>query len=416
MTNNLRSLAVTILLALASLPVFPQWTQRQSLPGAERTFATGFTINNTIYVMCGYDGALLLDDVWAYDPATDTWTQKAAFPGGNRAASTAFTIGSKAYMGTGGNGNNYLKDFWEYEPVTDSWTQMADFPGYERDEAVSFSIGNKGYLGTGKTFVVGPNGSSTTTYDDFYEYDPATNLWTQKASLPGPSRAYAVASVIGNKGYLGLGGNDDQSASYTDFYEYDPNNDSWTAIASMGGSGRADAGVVTNGTNMYVIGGINFPSFVGVSGCRMYDATTNTWTIGPAFNPGIIIAPVVQKANGRVFAGTGYYGSIVPRKDWWEFTTLPTSVSTLENEDSFVYPNPFTNELILNLKNKMEGQKIELTDLNGRLIYSNLQKNASGESIKINTADLSGGIYFLLIRNDSGEITASKKIIKSSIN
>ncbi len=413
MKNLLRSIALMLLLANFTKPAFSQWTQRQSLPGTARTFATGFTINNTIYVMGGYDGSLLYSDVWAYEATTDTWTQKADFPGGNRSASTAFTIGNKAYMGTGNDGNDYLKDFWEYEPVSDSWTQVADFPGFEREEAVSFSIGNKGYVGTGQTFVVTPNGSFTTTYDDLYEYDPATNVWIQKTSFPGPSRAYAVGTVIGNKGYVGLGGNDDQSASYTDFYAYDPNNDSWTAISAMGGSGRADAGVVSDGTNMYVIGGINFPSFVGVSGCRVYDAITNTWAIGPAFNPGLIIGPVIQNVNGRVFAGTGYYGSIVPRKDWWEFTSLPTAVSSVEKDVMYVYPNPFSNELILNLQNGSEKRLIEIVDVNGKIIYKLVQKNSLSDVVKINTSDFSDGIYFLLIKDNSGEIIQSKKVIKN---
>lgn len=353
-----------------------------------------------------------MSDVWAYDPASDLWTQKGDFPGGNRAASTAFTIGNKAYMGTGGDGNIYLKDFWEYEPVSDTWTRLADFPGFEREEAISFSIGGKGYLGMGQTFVITPNSSFTTTYDDLYEYDPAINVWTQKSSLPGPSRAYAVATVIGYKGYVGLGGNDDQSASYTDFYEYDPSNDSWTPKASMGGSGRADAGVVANGNNMYVIGGINFPSFAGVSSSRMYDATTDTWTNAPSFNPGIIIAPVVQNAGGRVFAGTGYYGGIVPRRDWWEFTSLPTSVASPEVDASEVYPNPFTNELLVNLNNKTVGSKIELTDINGRVLYSTQQKNMNGDLIRITTTEMSCGIYFLLIKNNAGEIVSAKKMIR----
>ncbi len=412
MTRNLRSIAIIILLAFASLPVFSQWTQRQNLGGMPRSFATGFTVNNTIYLMCGYDGSLLYNDVWAYDPATDSWTRKGDFPGGFRSAATAFTIGSKAYFGTGNDGNVYLNDFWEYEPVTDTWTQKANFPGYEREEAVGFGIGNKGYLGTGQTFVVGPNSSWTTTYNDFYEYDPINDNWTQKDSFPGAPRAYASGAVIGNKGYLGLGGNDDQSASYTDFYEYDPLTDNWTTIASMGGSGRADAGIVASENTMYVIGGINFPSFAGVASCKMYDATTNTWSNAPTFNGGVIIAPVVQNVNGRVFAGSGYYSNLTPRNDWWEFTSLPTSIETVSDEQSIAFPNPFSKELEIHLKNNSGGKSIEIFDVQSRRVYW-LTKIVFDEAIKINTTNLSPGIYLLLIKNSSGEIVSSKKIIKN---
>ena len=45
----------------------------------------------------------------------------------------AFSIGSKAYIGTGQDDSSYYKDFWEYDPATDTWTQKADFGGDRRD-------------------------------------------------------------------------------------------------------------------------------------------------------------------------------------------------------------------------------------------------------------------------------------------
>ena len=42
------------------------------------------------------------------------------------------------------------KDFWEYDPATNTWTQKADFGGTTRSVAVGFSIGSKGYIGTGR--------------------------------------------------------------------------------------------------------------------------------------------------------------------------------------------------------------------------------------------------------------------------
>ncbi|HUM47119.1 MAG TPA: kelch repeat-containing protein [Chitinophagales bacterium] len=413
MIKNLHLFAAIILFTMVSLPVFSQWTQRQNLPGMPRTFATGFTINSTIYVMGGFDGTSLFNDVWAYDAETDAWTQKANFPGGYRAASTAFTIGSKAYMGTGNDGNIYLKDFWEYNPLTDAWIQKADFPGYEREEAVGFGIGDKGYMGTGQTFVVGPNDSWTTTYNDFYEYDPTTDTWSQKANLPGAPRAYAVGAVVGNKGYLGLGGNDDQSASYTDFYEYDPVADNWMLKTSIEGSGRADAGAVASGNNIYVIGGINFPNFSGFSSCKVYNVLTDTWLNAPVFNPGIIIAPVVQNVGGKVFAGTGYNSAFAARNDWWEFTSLTTSIETAEVDQAFVFSNPFSNELNLSTGNNQGDLRIEILDAQGRLVYSAPQNIHGSETVKINTADFPNGIYLLLVKSSSGAVTISKKIIKN---
>ena len=39
-----------------------------------------------------------------------------------------------AYIGTGnGNGYNLYNDFWEYDPSTNTWTQKANFGGSARD-------------------------------------------------------------------------------------------------------------------------------------------------------------------------------------------------------------------------------------------------------------------------------------------
>ncbi len=412
MRKNFQSLAAIILFAFSSIPVFSQWTQRKNLTGIERTFATSFTVNNTIYVVGGYDETNILNDVWAYNPTTDSWTKKKDFPGGNRKSATAFSIGNKAYMGTGHDGAKYLNDFWEYEPLTDTWTQKADFPSYEREEAVGFSIGNKGYLGTGQTFVSGPNSSWTTTYNDFYEYDPTTNTWIQKDSLPGP-RAYAVGIGSGNKGYLGFGGNNDQSESYKDFYEYDPATNHWTAKASMSGVGRADAGIVANGKTIYIIGGINFPGFHGFATCQMFNTQTNTWEDAPDFSAGTIIAPVVQNANGRIFAGTGYNEVLAPGNDWWEFTSLPTSTNNLEEKQSMVFPNPFLDELNLKLAKNTSKLSIEIIDIQGKLVYSATQKMDDRATIKINTTDFLQGIYLFRIKNSLGEVMVSQKISKN---
>src|SRR5437870_3933251 len=76
--------------------------------------------------------------------AQNTWVQKASLQSG-RNSGVGFSIGTKGYIGLG---NNYI-DFWEYDPNTNTWTQKANFAGNARSGAVGFSIGNKGYVGTG---------------------------------------------------------------------------------------------------------------------------------------------------------------------------------------------------------------------------------------------------------------------------
>jgi hypothetical protein len=101
--------------------------------------------------------------------AQDTWTQKADFGGTARSGAAGFSIGSKGYIGTGYDSNiSDQKDFWEYDPATNAWTQKADLGEaiVGRIAAVGFSIGSKGYIGTGY------GGYPVWWLNDFWEYTP----------------------------------------------------------------------------------------------------------------------------------------------------------------------------------------------------------------------------------------------------
>ncbi|TAL60941.1 MAG: kelch repeat-containing protein [Bacteroidetes bacterium] len=60
----------------------------------------------------------------------------------------------------------YYNDFWEYNPALNTWTQKANSPGATRLGASVFTIANKAYIGTGQ---------SQGFYNDLWEYDAITN-------------------------------------------------------------------------------------------------------------------------------------------------------------------------------------------------------------------------------------------------
>src|SRR5688500_9723242 len=159
------------------------------------------------------------------------WTQKASMPSPARHRATALSIGNRGYMGLG-HVNSVVdiqfNDWWEYDPGTKSWTQKANYAGGKRYHAAGFAIGNKGYVGTGRD----------TTFSnkiDFWEYDPVTNLWTQKANFGGAARRGAVGFTIGNKGYVGTG------SFLADFWCYDPSVNLWSPVASLPATGRTSS-------------------------------------------------------------------------------------------------------------------------------------------------------------------------------
>src|SRR3972149_4280022 len=93
-----------------------------------------------------------------------------------------------------------------------SWSQKADFGGAGRQGAVGFSIGTKGYIGAGF------DGGGMIYYSDLWEWNQATNTWTQKASLLTP-RYQGIGFSIGTKGYMGTGW--DAIGGKADFWEWD---------------------------------------------------------------------------------------------------------------------------------------------------------------------------------------------------
>ncbi len=182
----------------------------------------GFSIGTKGYIGTGYTGIPSNSDYrdfWEWDQTTNVWTQKADFGGNARGLAVGFSIGNKGYIGTGisyDSPSNIYKDFWEWDQTTNVWTQKADFAGTSRFAAVGFSIMNKGYIGTGINY-----GSPSNIYKDFWEWDQAANVWTEKSNLEGDARSNAVCASIGNKAYIGtgMGGN---SLGLQDFWEYDP--------------------------------------------------------------------------------------------------------------------------------------------------------------------------------------------------
>lgn len=234
---------------------------------------------------------------------TSTWTQKASL---NTARSGAFTfeIGGKAYLGTGFNGSSCLNDFWEYDPTNNTWTQKANFPGTARYGAASFSIGNKGYVGTGVD-------CSNNLYQDIWEYNPATNTWTQKNNFGGSARRHATTFVIGSKAYLATGHNG--SYDLNDLYEYDPTADSWTQKASLSVYRNQSIGFSMNGKGYFGAG-----NYMGNNFNDLYEYTpgTNSWATKAA------IGGTFQIVGAKAFTlgNKAYIVGGTTTNEFWEYT------------------------------------------------------------------------------------------------
>jgi N-acetylneuraminic acid mutarotase len=261
--------------------------------------------------------------LFSFFAEADYWTQKADFPGIGIDYPFSFSIGNKGYVGTGAIDAPWFtvtNEFWEYDPSANVWTQKANFGGNSRFAAIGFSIGNKGYAGLGTD-------SSGTYLQDFWEYDPSTNIWTQKANFGGGSRTFAMGFSIGNAGYAGTG----YSSSFTaDLWKYDPVADTWSQMADLSSTWRASSKGFAIGTNGYVIGGYYGTSLL--SDAWEYNSITNTWSQKASFPPG-----GRDDATALSICDKGYFGvgesvfTTIYTDEWWQYNPLTNSWSQKTN-------------------------------------------------------------------------------------
>jgi len=296
-----------------------KWTKLTEPSGPGRFVAVSFVIGNKGYIGTGFTNQSKLKDFYAYDPSTNSWTSIAEIPSTVRSQAVGFSIGNKGYVITGSNNSENLKEVWEYDPVANSWTQKADFPGTKRYDAAGFAIGTKGYLGTGYTDITPGQQQSL---KDWWEYDPATDKWTQKKDFPGGARNLATAMSSGNFGYMGLGAS--TGAPLNDWWQYQPTTDTWVKKKDYPGRKRYCAGGFSMGDKCYVgNGGIGsgFDPDNAIFDWWEYDIAGDSWTQKTSQSE--------ERLCGCGFAinSIGYFGFGLSNytgilKDFWEFRPL----------------------------------------------------------------------------------------------
>jgi N-acetylneuraminic acid mutarotase len=236
-----------------------RWIIKASMPSARTELAAG-TVNGILYAIGG--GA----ENEAYDPETNTWTTKAAMPMA-LCCLGAGVVNGKLYAVGGIDSNQKSMNTLEaYDPTTDTWISMAPMPTARDCVAVGVIHGIL-YAVAGEF----DNGSRVRFLNTVEAYNPATNTWKTKASIPRKRRCSA-AGVINGILYI-VGGYDGHAMRTLD--AYNPTTDSWTTKASMPAERSQLASGVING-RLYEVGGASRQHIFNT--VNAYDPVTNTWT------------------------------------------------------------------------------------------------------------------------------------------
>ncbi len=225
--------------------------------------------------------------------ANAVWNQKSNLPGAGRHRGTGIAIADKGYIGLGhvnGTGVNIVySDWWEFDPATNAWTQKADYPTLNYG-ALAFATSTKGYVGGG-VFL----------NDEFYEFDPLTNTWSQINSAP-VNASDNIAFSINNLGYISNGAT---------IYEYNPNTDLWTTKQNTPANINAWSSVCVAQNSAYIK--IN-------SNLYEYKASTDSWIQKNGY-PGLSTGGgVAFSVNNKCYFLLGYIGSLGNvTKEMWEY-------------------------------------------------------------------------------------------------
>ena len=248
--------------------------------------------------------------------AQDTWSQKKDFQGTGRFGAVGFSIGTQGYVGMGSSWDTLtstyvcFNDFWEWDQATNTWTQKADFGGTARRKAVGFSIGKKAYVGTGE--------DSTKFYQDFWEWDQATNTWIQKTPLPGLPRSGGISFSMGTKGYIGLG-RWHSKFGCSDLWEWNQVTDTWTKMADFPGRLIDETAFFSIGDKGYVgIGGDSLGVCSIWKDFWQWDQITNSWAQKTDFPGNSRMGAAGFSIGTKGYIGGGSCCSI-DYPDLWEY-------------------------------------------------------------------------------------------------
>lgn len=212
-------------------------------PAERRAFVFGGTAGDRAF----------FDDLWAYDAPRDAWARiegegPSPTPRAFHTATWDPARGQMLLFGGQGRDGRYLDDLWSYTPTTNRWTLVEGSEprpsGRIRHSAVWDDA-------TGQMLVFGGYLSEGRYGGNLWGYRPATGTWAELspdgAGPPSRARHSAVWDPV-RKQMLVFGGYVGGIDYLEDFWSYDPNSQLWTLVSARGllPRARADASAVWN--------------------------------------------------------------------------------------------------------------------------------------------------------------------------
>jgi N-acetylneuraminic acid mutarotase len=397
----MRLSAAMLLLSISSLLSAQSWVQKSDAP-VGRHHPISFSLNGKGYAITG---TLITgqptDEVYEYDPVTDSWSTLGDFPGVARSFGIGTVSNGKAYLGFGATNTQYLKDFWRFDGTDSSWTRLADCGCSGRRHPAMIADGDKIYVGLGD--------DSQGDRNDWWMYSISNNTWTQLPNLPGPGRHHPFMFNAGGEVYAGLGHSG--QVIYRDWYKLDSTTNTWTAMNLFPGEARvAGTQFSHNGFGFVLSGDGDNHSYMNAGEMWRYNPVNDTWTPMPSHPGRSRWAPGSFVINGEVyfFGGRNRFTTQYPN-DLWKFDLGPVTVGLSENEQqfkpNFAYPNPASQQIMWDVNAQI--QSIRIVNTTGQLV---LETFVQQNSLDVST--LENGVYFATFIGADNSVKTTKLMIQ----
>jgi N-acetylneuraminic acid mutarotase len=260
------------------------WTTGASA-STMRTEVAAAVLANRIHVVGGFpgspSGAGATRANEAYDPVADSWETRAELPADRNHACAASANGKLYVIGGFDNtfsGANAAATTFEYDPDSDQWTSRATMPT-PRGAPACVALNDR-------IHVIG--GNNTVDLGVHEVYDPAANSWSTSPSMPTPRNHIAGAVLQGRIHVVG-GRAAGQGGLMRTHEMFDPATNQWSSRALLP-TGRSGIGAAELAGWMHVIGGETKPGPISTFDAHeAYDPTSDSW---------VILAPLPTPRHG----------------------------------------------------------------------------------------------------------------------
>lgn len=256
------------------------WTESSTGPAGDRNSHSMVwdSANERMLLFGGWDGNTFFNDLWSYDPTTDTWTE--VTPTGTPPVPRAYapavwdSVNEKmVFFGGLDVGFFVLDDVWSYKAATNKWIEMPNSGGPPATDAHAVAFDPL----TTTMFVAGGFQQGTRTRD-LWAYSTSSGTWSKKSPMPMELGFHTAVFDPETRTILVFGGSNEVPTIQDKIFSYDVDSDTWTTLnpATIGPRHVHAAVWDTFNHGMMVFGGVDGNNDV-VSDLWFFDPAEQVW-------------------------------------------------------------------------------------------------------------------------------------------